>query len=672
MNYLKAQFNKVLISIIIPIYNVEDFLDQCIESVVGQTYSNLEIILVNDGSTDSSPEICKRYCSVDKRVIYIEKENGGLSDARNAGLSNCSGEYIYFLDSDDYLELNTIEYLLFEADLADADLVFFDAQVEKEIEEDFYRPDTYIRKGFYSQPSPGVVVLEKLFKNNEYASSVPLLFIKKDLIVDNRLKFEKGIIYEDILFTFQIFLLASRATHLPEALYHRRVRKESIMTAKVGPRNFFSLLKILSIVKLIRKEKFYDSIYDNVYTYQHDVLIEVICKQYWELSIFNRIFAAKHIFLLLKTERSIMLLKLFRSLLYYTFQKLIPRGMAFKIKTHRNLINGRKKFRDYADASKYKKVYLLGTPLHGNLGDHVIALGARKLLSSVFPDCILVEIPMNTLMYFFQTFSKEVKKEDVLCISGGGWLGTLWFHNELIVRKIINSFPANKTVILPQTVFFNTTTEMGKRQLLESRQIYSKHKELYFFVREKKSYEFVINHGLVENRDRCILAPDLGLNFASMVEEFEREGVLLCFRQDRESLIEGEERNSIKQFLVNSGCEIKYTTTVLMSEIHPDQRLEMVEQKIREFKQAKLIITDRLHCMILSAISGTPCIAFDNRTKKVSGVYDWIRNLSYIAVVDNVSEMELAFNTQCWGTVSEFPASVFEKKLFQVFKSLKN
>ena len=100
------------VSVIIPIYNVQEYLDECINSIVKQTYQNLEIILVDDGSPDSSPMICNEWEKQDDRIVVIHKENGGLSDARNAGLIKASGEYVLYVDSDDYLEIDTIEWMI--------------------------------------------------------------------------------------------------------------------------------------------------------------------------------------------------------------------------------------------------------------------------------------------------------------------------------------------------------------------------------------------------------------------------------------------------------------------------------------------------------------------------------------------------------------------------------
>ncbi|HFI0794571.1 TPA: glycosyltransferase family 2 protein [Streptococcus suis] len=109
--YVYRKIKEELVSVIVPVYNVEKYLVQCIDSIINQTYQNLEIILVNDGSTDNSGKICDEYAKKDSRIKVIHKENGGLSDARNKGLDFMTGEYVTLVDSDDYLEHNCIENL---------------------------------------------------------------------------------------------------------------------------------------------------------------------------------------------------------------------------------------------------------------------------------------------------------------------------------------------------------------------------------------------------------------------------------------------------------------------------------------------------------------------------------------------------------------------------------
>lgn len=114
----------ILVSIVVPVYNVEIYLDDCLKSVLAQTYSNLEIILVDDGSTDNSGAMCDAYMKIDSRIQVFHQKNGGLSAARNFGMRHASGKYIYFLDSDDYIEKNAIEELVKVAEDECADVVF--------------------------------------------------------------------------------------------------------------------------------------------------------------------------------------------------------------------------------------------------------------------------------------------------------------------------------------------------------------------------------------------------------------------------------------------------------------------------------------------------------------------------------------------------------------------
>src|SRR5690554_2535809 len=101
-----------IVSLIIPVYNIENYLESCLESITRQTYHNLEIILINDGSEDSSKSICERYAAIDQRIIFINKDNEGLSKTRQLGFDKANGEYICTIDSDDYIELNFVDKLV--------------------------------------------------------------------------------------------------------------------------------------------------------------------------------------------------------------------------------------------------------------------------------------------------------------------------------------------------------------------------------------------------------------------------------------------------------------------------------------------------------------------------------------------------------------------------------
>ncbi|GAB5617076.1 hypothetical protein JCM31739_19010 [Faecalimonas canis] len=209
-----------LVSIVIPVYNVEDYLKRCIESVIQQTYKNLEIIIVDDGATDDSPIICDEYASKDERIKVIHKINGGLSDARNVGYSESRGEYIFFLDSDDWLEKNTIE-ILYEALLRyDADIVVANYYYQYEfhcvsanvIEE----VQVYNRKQ----------AMEELLRNDLIKNFAWGKLYKRELLEEYA--FPVGKLFEDTYWTHLIFNQAQKIVLVKEELVYYFQRSTSI------------------------------------------------------------------------------------------------------------------------------------------------------------------------------------------------------------------------------------------------------------------------------------------------------------------------------------------------------------------------------------------------------------------------------------------------------------
>ncbi len=228
--------NQTLISVIIPVYNVEEYLRECVDSVLNQTFRDFEVILVNDGSTDSSGEICDEYVEKDERVTVIHQKNGGLSVARNTGLSEANGKYVYFLDSDDYISGNALEILLNIAKKDKSDIVFFDA-ISFADTNDFTVNQNYIRKNKYLTDN-GYDIFASMTQTKEFHSAVPLLFINKEFLLSSGIDFVPGILYEDMVFTYQLFCRAGTVSQCCRSLYHRRYRKDSIMTSAKSKRHF--------------------------------------------------------------------------------------------------------------------------------------------------------------------------------------------------------------------------------------------------------------------------------------------------------------------------------------------------------------------------------------------------------------------------------------------------
>jgi len=241
--------NSGLISVIIPVYNVEEYLRECIDSVLKQTYENYEIILVDDGSTDGSGKICDEHATKYEKITVIHKENSGPSGTRNAGISVAQGEYIYFLDSDDYLDENAFEKLVSVAESEEADVVFFDAHSFADPKDEFAVKQGYLRKNEY-KTDIGYNVLTELNKNKDFHCAIYLMLIRKQVLLKNEINFlESAYCSEDMLFTYQIYCVAQRIAQCHEILYHRRYRKSSIVTSKKTIRHYLSCKAVYEEIK---------------------------------------------------------------------------------------------------------------------------------------------------------------------------------------------------------------------------------------------------------------------------------------------------------------------------------------------------------------------------------------------------------------------------------------
>lgn len=225
----------IKVSVIIPVYNVEAFLKECLESVVKQTLQEIEIICVNDGTKDNSMDIVKEYASKDERIIIVNKENGGLSSARNAGMNIASGEYVYFLDSDDYLRLEALEQIYQIAKKDNLDNVFFSAESFFENEEVKKKNKSYItyydRKQEYKEVYTGQELFTLMEKVSDFRPSACLQMPRRQMLEAYGIRFFEGILHEDNLFSLQNMAVSERVKCIPDKLYMRRVRDESIMTA---------------------------------------------------------------------------------------------------------------------------------------------------------------------------------------------------------------------------------------------------------------------------------------------------------------------------------------------------------------------------------------------------------------------------------------------------------
>jgi len=269
----------IKVSVIIPVYNMEEYLDDCIQSVLKNTLKDIEIICVNDGSTDSSPEILKNYADKDSRIIIVDKENGGLSSSRNAGMKVASGEYILFLDSDDYIDCRALEYLYCESKADNLDQLFFSAvsffkNENLESRFDAYS-DYYTRKYDYSGIMTGRKLFCKMSEHAEFKPSACLQLIRREFLEQSGIYFLEGVVFEDNLFTIQCLAFSQKVRYANICLYFRRVRDDSIVTSASGLKYSYSYYRILKeIKKFINEESLYK---DREYCYYLFIQLQRIC-----------------------------------------------------------------------------------------------------------------------------------------------------------------------------------------------------------------------------------------------------------------------------------------------------------------------------------------------------------------------------------------------------------
>lgn len=221
------------VSVVIPIYNVEDFLRPCLDSIVGQSLKNIQIICVNDGSQDGSLDIAWEYARNDARIHLVTQENGGLSVARNHGMAEATGKYLYFMDSDDLLEPQALEQLYAQAEEKDLTVVYFDADCfseDPQVSAEFLEScrHNYHRSGTYPEQCTGAEMMCQMEQRRELYASACLQMLRRDYAV--QFPFHQGILHEDNPFTLLSMCLAPRVGYVRATYFKRRYRSNSIMT----------------------------------------------------------------------------------------------------------------------------------------------------------------------------------------------------------------------------------------------------------------------------------------------------------------------------------------------------------------------------------------------------------------------------------------------------------
>lgn len=292
-----------------------------------------------------------------------------------------------------------------------------------------------------------------------------------------------------------------------------------------------------------------------------------------------------------------------------------------------------------------RRVFVINCADYTNLGDHAITMGEKILLSLYSAkQAVFLE---GTIRDYYSSLLKIVSDEDVICFQGGGNMGDLYFPVEFDRMLVVESFPNNRVIFLPSTVSYDSSF-LSNLLLRLSKRVYSKHHDLHMLARESKSYKEMLNlYPHVDVR----LTPDaaLAIDCSPYLDPIStRNGVLLVLRSDKESVFKDADFSDVTSLLKDKFDIVKFSDTVIGSGAEylsmSNGQIE-VQNKLLEFAKYKLVVTDRFHGMIFSALTGTPCIALNNCNGKVGEEFAWLKELGFIFFASCPTEVIYLLNS---------------------------
>lgn len=318
------------------------------------------------------------------------------------------------------------------------------------------------------------------------------------------------------------------------------------------------------------------------------------------------------------------------------------------------------------------KFILIGTPIHKNLGDHLIALAEEQFFKKNFPTIKVIEIPQDVYLAYQYCIESKIKRKDYIFISGGGWLGNIWAEDDQMIRNILYKFPNNHKLVFPQTIYFDIHHEKYQETIDAWRKISDETMNFKICFREKHSYMTAIDM-LKKNAENCFLLPDIGLTYQKKIERNNRNRIGIILRSDRECCLDFNLRIKIMDIVVQSGLEIDEFSTLADTLVKEEERETTVNSLMERFGRCKYVVTDRLHAMIFSVLTNTPCIAFDNLTHKLSGVYEtWLKKEKVIHYVHDIFRFQQAVREIETEQREPFDYRKYEKKFAVLVKAIRN
>lgn len=756
-----------LVSVLMPVYNSVDTLNRAMDSILNQTYKNIVVVVVEDGSTDGSVALLNDYAARDRRVkIYPNGENIGVARSLNRGLDLCEGKYIARMDADDFSYPERIE----------KQVAFMEANPDISIlgtlRQIIYPTHNVIEPRPLSNEEIHVEMLFNIF------AAHPTIMLRAEPFRQNK-DWRYPITPTEDYDLFASLCSKVKFANLPEALvdYYKgenqmtflnaeATRASNLNTSKTTikrelgietshlPSGYFGMRGVdnmpynlhehlLGAARLFcemeqantRLHKFDDETLQTILEKQWKH-IKKLCRfkdvemTYKEAATGDLSTAMKNLMesehltgkvIIYGTgsyaERLIPLMadKVSFAILAYSDTNPAKHGMDFfgkkiispaeiskfdydyiliaapiyeeeirdalltrwnvpdaKIRSFTTTTDiiyhkERKEFDlYYAHDDNVKKAYLFVAPDYGNLGDHAIA-HAEQIFFAKRLGMKLAEIGVNHYKMCAEIAKHNIQVGDLVLITGGGFLGSLWFKTEQMSRQVVEQYPNNPIVILPQTLYWEDS-KRSHFEMKRTRAVYESHKNLTICARDPMSYELVRKY---YPNCRVIMVPDMVLS-RHWDEFFEpsasRKGALLCLKQDKESILSDKDKSRLVSICKQLCGTASITDTYRMERILLPERLALLRLKLNEFRQASLCVTDRLHGVIFSAISGTPCVALNNCNHKLRESTKMLEYLPYIKFANSIEEIESAAHK----AMSVENPSFDNSKLAGYFQKLEN
>ena len=631
-----------LVSVVVPVFNVLGYIDRCLASVTGQDYKNLQIVVVDDGSTDGSAEACEKWRSFDHRIEVFHTVNSGLSAARNFGMKYVRGSRVIFVDSDDCLGTHHIGRLVSAL-------------------EGCYDPAHSVVITGFSPIAPETVPADDMDKALPPVSLDAAEAIAESVTVGSRfgafawgklypralfhlLEYPVGRYYEDQFVTYKVFLEASDIVYLPtDDYYYTQERSGSISSGgRVRELDYLDAIReTLTVVSTSCPEavpavrrRYLGSLVSGVEIAVSTGEDRIARSLFEEAKVFRaEAMRDRELSSAIRTKYFIFG---FGFPFFRAFTKMrasLSPGLASRVisKVRRRAVGSKAKkvlldsYLVKRAALKGSVVFLVMTPRYKNFGDHLIALSEHLLLQEAGVSSI-IEVPYEDCQEIGPDFRQLLAEGDSLLFTGGGYLGSLWPGLERAAEGVLSSVrSSNKVIFFPESIYYEGVSNYADTRLV--RLIDSRPSQILLLIREGGSLAR-LNSCLDASVVRSL--PDMGLfvRRADILQEApERDSslVLACLRHDKEGLQGGGFGAALTDAIVACGMRVaSIDTHDPTGELFPEERAERIGALAKRFGEAAVVVTNRLHGMVLAMIMSTPCIVFDNVSNKLSGVAQWV------------------------------------------------